>query len=129
MNTFEKWNKLKQKLHYSVKKNFYVKKREIWYINIWTNIWHESIWKWNDYRRPVLVIKKIWNMYLVIPMTSKWTENKFKYKLPETYFSNNSFLTMSQWKFIDHKRFIKKISIINKVDFEKIKKRLITDWF
>ena len=36
---------------------------------------------------------------------------------------------MSQWKFIDHKRFIKKISIINKVDFEEIKKRLITDWF
>lgn len=126
---FEKWNKLKQKIHNKKRNNFFIKQREIWNTNIWVNVWFESIWKWNDFRRPVLVIKKVWNMYLVIPMTTKWVENNFKYKLTEKYFNKKSFLIISQAKFIDHNRFINKILTLEKNDFEEIKKRLITDWF
>ena len=50
MNEFDKWNKIKQKIHNKWQKQFYVKQREIWYINLWINIWDEENWKNNDFR-------------------------------------------------------------------------------
>jgi hypothetical protein len=31
---FENWNKLKQDIHINEKESFYVKQREIWYVNL-----------------------------------------------------------------------------------------------
>lgn len=128
-NNFNEWNNLKQKIDNKKTLPFYVKERQIWYINIWINIWHETLWKWNDFRRPVLVLKKIWSLYLVIPMTTKKWNEKFQIQLSSEYFNKQSFITTTQAKFVDHKRFIKKIKTISQEDFEEIKKRLKTDWF
>ena len=57
---YNNWNNLKQDINYSELKNFYVKEKQVWYIHSWVNIWFESNWKWEDFKRPVLVIKKIW---------------------------------------------------------------------
>ena len=122
---FNKWSELKQKLHFNEKKSFYVKQREIWYINMWINIWTEENWKKDDFRRPVLVLKKIWSLYLCIAMTTKWKDNNyFYYKYKE-----NSYIILSQSKSIDRKRFLDKIETMNKDDFEKIIKKLKTIWF
>ncbi len=126
---FNKWCEVKKKINFWEKQKFYVKQREIWYANIWMNIWYETFWKWNDFIRPILVIKRVWTMFLVVPMTTKWVENYFKYKLSDTYFWKKSFLLMTQWKFIDYKRFLRKIKVVDKQEFNKIKKRLITNWF
>ena len=122
---FNKWSELKQKLHFNEKKSFYVKQREIWYINMWINIWTEENWKKDDFRRPVLVLKKIWSLYLCVAMTTKWKDNNyFYYKYKE-----NSYIILSQSKSIDRKRFLDKIETMNKDDFEKIIKKLKTIWF
>jgi len=122
---FNKWCSLKQKLHFENKKSFYVKQREIWYINMWINIWTEENWKKEDFRRPVLVLKKIWSLYLCIAMTTKWKENNyFYYKYKE-----NSFIILSQTKSIDRKRFLDKIETMDKKNFENLTKKLKTLWF
>ena len=128
-DNFNEWNNLKQKIDKKKTLPFYVKERQIWYINIWINIWHETLWKWNDFRRPVLVLKKVWSLYLVIPMTTKKWNEKFQIQLSSEYFNKQSFITITQAKFVDHKRFIKKMKTISQEDFEEIKKRLKTDWF
>ena len=123
---FEKWNKLKQKINFWNKQKFYVKQREIWSVRMWQNIWFEEDWKWDDFERPVLVLKKIWIVYLCLSMTRKWRNNDF-------YFSINnikdSYVILSQPKLFDLKRFHYKIWVVSMDKFNEIQKKLKTLWF
>ena len=127
---YDNWNILKKDINFwNIKKKF-PKEGKIWNIYNWVNIWYESIWKWIYFERPFLIIKKLWNMFLCLSMTTKWKDNhKFYYKINDNYFNKKSYLTLSQWKCIDNKRFIKKIWEITNKDLFKIKKELKTLWF
>ena len=119
------WNILKQKLNSCNKENFYVNAKEIWYIHNGINIWYESNGKWLDFKRPVLVIKKVWNLFFIFSMTTKWKKNnKFYYKLDKSYFWKNSYVVLSQVKIIDKRRFAEQIWKLSWIDFWKIKKEL-----
>jgi len=127
---YNSWNKLKQNINFEKKVKKYPKPWEIWNIYNGLNIWYESIWKWEDFERPVLIIKKIGSMFLCITMTTKWKDdNKFYFRINNSYFNKKSYLTLSQWKCIDNKRFIKKISRLSKSDLFEIIKRLKHIWF
>lgn len=121
---FDKWNKVKKHIDKKDNWNLYVRNREIWYINIWKNIWYESNWKWDLFKRPVLILKIVWNMLFSVSLTTKWKDSKFYYKLNYKYFKKKSFITLSQAKIIDKKRLIEKIWQIDKEDFVEIKNRL-----
>jgi len=123
---FDKWNKLKKEIN-NKKQKFYVKQREIWSVKMWKNVWFEEDWKWEDFERPVLVLKKIWIMYLCISMTTQWKNNDFYYKLSDT--KENSYIILSQAKLFDLKRFHYKIRTVSKDEFLNIQKRLKTLWF
>ncbi|MDD2908025.1 MAG: type II toxin-antitoxin system PemK/MazF family toxin [Candidatus Gracilibacteria bacterium] len=120
---FDKWNDLKKEIDLK-NKNIYPKHREIWYISLGKNIGFESNGKGEEFKRPVLVINRIGTIYLIVSMTTKGKDSEFYYKLDESYFNKISFITLSQFKTIDKKRFIKKIGKINEVDFLEIKKRI-----
>ena len=127
---YDSWNNLKQDIHFLENEVKFPKPWEIWNIYNWLNIGYESIWKWIDFERPFLIIKKLWVMFLCISMTTKWKDNsKFYYKLDNKYFHKSSYLTLTQWKCIDKKRFIKKIWEISHNDLYNIKKELKTFWF
>ena len=123
---FDKWNEKKKEIN-SKKQKFYVKQREIWSVRMWKNVWFEEDWKWEDFERPVLVLKKIWIMYLCIAMTTKWKNNDFYYKLWDT--KDSSYVILSQVKLFDLKRFHYKIRTLAKSEFLEIQKRLKTLWF
>lgn len=127
-NSFDSWNVQKQKIHLSKKQDFYIKQREIWSVKMWQNIWFEEDWKWNDFERPVLILKKIWIMYLCLSMTTKWKDNDFYLKLEQKN-ENKSFLILSQPKLLDFKRFHYKIWFVPQIEFKEIQKRLKTLWF
>jgi len=99
------------------------KPMEIWWMKLWKNIGFEQDWK-QDFLRPILVIRIIWNMIFAIPMTTKQKSNKFYYKLKSTNQKKDSLLILSQWRTIDTKRLIKKIWKIKKEEFNTIKKLL-----
>ena len=123
--SYNNWNKLKQKINFWESEKNYPKAWEIWYVNIWINIWNEVLWKWDDFKRPVLVIKKLWNIYFCVSMTSKWKdENIFYHKINDKYFDKKSYLIKSQLKSIDKKRFIEKMWKLRDKDFYNIKKEL-----
>ena len=73
---FDNWNELKKGLEEN-SISLMVKEWEIWWTNIWVNIKTESCWKWDNFRRPVLVIKKLSHENcIVIPLSTKiktWT--------------------------------------------------------
>jgi hypothetical protein len=129
-DNYNSWNKIKQDIVFWKGHIKYPKPWEIWNIYNWINIWYESIWKWEYFERPFLVIKRLWNMFLCISMTTKWKDNNlFYYRINDNYFNKKSYLTLSQWKCIDNKRFIKKIWELTKADLFEIKKELKSFWF
>jgi len=123
---FDKWNELKKKINFC-KQKFYIKQREIWSVKMWKNVWFEEDWKWKDFERPVLVLKKIWIMYLCIAMTTQWKNNDFYYKLWDI--EKDSFVILSQAKLFDFKRFHYKIRTLDQNEFIKVQKKLKTLWF
>lgn len=122
---FELWNKLKQEIDGKKERQFtHIKTKEIWYANIWRNIWFESNWKSDNFKRPVLVLKIIWALVFIVTLTTKWKANKFYYKLNQKYFNRDSFLTLSQIRSLDKKRFINKIWKLDTNEFIEIKENL-----
>jgi hypothetical protein len=73
---FDNWNKLKKEIE-NESKNIIIKEWEIWWTHIWLNIKSKSCWKWNKFRRPVLVMKKLSHTNcIIIPLSTqikKWT--------------------------------------------------------
>lgn len=64
-----------------------------------------------EYRRPVLVIKKVGNVFLVAPMTTHGNEITnpefyFSLILPPTSKHGNSLVVLTQIRAMDKKRFI-----------------------
>ena len=138
MKLFDVRNILKSKIHWSYKdkeylQSFYVNQREIRYCHLGINVWYEEDGKWNEFRRPVLILKKIWSLYRVAPMTSVPKDNNRFYHIldnnaieyhQETAKVEKSWIILSQIKVIDKTRFIYKASEIDKVEFEKVIKKL-----
>jgi mRNA interferase MazF len=71
LELFDKWNEEKKYLHsISERKDIFINPGEVWYIKMGINIGFEQNGK-KEFRRPVLVIKKIGNMFLCMPLTTK----------------------------------------------------------
>ena len=96
---------------------------------MWINLWFEENWK-TEFLRPVLVLKKVWNLFFTVALTSKWKENNnFYYKfnnisLNNPKYKDSSYVILSQVKVMDKKRFFENIWSIWKDDYIEIKKRL-----
>lgn len=113
-------------------KDFYVNKKEIRYVYLWMNIWFEENGKWNEYKRPVLVLKKIWNMFLVTPLTSVPKNNIFHHIIDNKQIdydidaakTDHSGVILSQIKTIDKVRFIHKIAEVTELEYNIIQKKL-----
>ncbi len=131
MEKFDNWNKEKQKLDKLNYDNFYVNTRDIYYIKMWINIGFEENWK-KDFLRPVLVLKKVWNLFFTVALTSKWKDNNYFYHKFETAvfnednkkYKNSSYCILSQVRVIDKKRFTEKMWYLKNKEFLNLKKKL-----
>lgn len=135
---FEWWNREKQRVHdwkYEPKwKPRYTNEKEIWNTKRWINVWSETDGKWK-YLRPVLILKNIWNLCLVVPLTSKGPEldhpaKHLYHKLTSvTFDTHESFVMFSQIKIIDKKRCIRNMKTIDSEEFKLIKNLLRNMYF
>lgn len=122
-NLFDMWNHEKQILH-SIDNEKFINEREVRYCKLWINIGYEQNWK-NNFRRPVLILKKAGNVYLVCPLTSKGKDNnKFYYHLSEKIAYKESRCLLSQIRIVDKKRMLHMIWVIWRSDFSQIQKNL-----
>lgn len=119
---FDEWNELKKEIE-NHSHNIIIKEWEIWWSSIWINTKTESCWKWPEFRRPVLIIKKLSNeTCFVIPLSTK---NK-----AWTWYANYEFdwikytALLYQLKMMHTNRFTKREWKIDKVILKEIKKRL-----
>jgi mRNA interferase MazF len=123
---YDGWNIVKQQVNWNTKQwHFQVREREIRYAKVGINIGTEINGKEN-YLRPVLILKKVWSLYWILPLTTKGkNENKYYHKIISYNFYKPSYCILSQIKSIDHKRFLYQIWILSKTEFSQIKKSLL----
>jgi mRNA interferase MazF len=129
---FDEWNTQKKFLNQKeTVDDFYINKREIWFTKMGKNVGFEEDGK-KDFSRPVLVIKKVGNLFFTVALTTKGKEdNHFYHKFKEVSFNiehkdkeNKSFAILSQAKVMDKKRFQEKIGTINKKEFDEVKQKI-----
>lgn len=144
MKLFLKRSKLKEFIHNTFKNDnksysFFINQKEIRFVNLGINIWFEEDGKrYNneECRRPVIVLKKIWNLYRVAPLTSvlKNSQSPYYYKINDdqilyhksTARTECSHIILSQVRVIDKSRFIYKAAEINQEWFSEALKKLKT---
>lgn len=127
-NLLKKWCKIKEKI--SEKENdFFFHEKEIRWMNMWKNIGYEQDWKWENFLRPVLIIRKFSkNLFLWIPLTTQvkdWNyfyNFKFKNKKNNKILKNSAILVQS--KSFSKKRLKDYIWMISDSDFKNIKNEL-----
>lgn len=120
--TFDQRNKIKQQTHKNKSKIFF-KERDIFYIKMWKNIRFEQNWKWIQFSRPVIIIKKFNNEVF------RWVALSTKDKSWKYYFSFNlknikQYAILSQLRLYDKNRILKKIWMINQEDFNLLKQKI-----
>ena len=81
MKEFDQRNIIKKKIQ-KQKKDIYINEKEVRFARLWQNIGNEENGKGKYFSRPVLVMKRFWNMYFILPMTTSWKENRFYFTLP-----------------------------------------------
>lgn len=119
---FDTWNNLKKELE-NKSLEIIIKEAEIWRTYLWLNIQNESCGKWEKFRRPVLVLKKLsHDNFIIIPLSTKvktwtWFAN---YRIDGTYYS----ALLYQIKMMHKNRFYLHIGKLERKQFLEIKKRL-----
>ena len=119
---FDKWNNFKKKMEFNENRILF-KEGDIWWTSLGVNTGQESCWKWEEFRRPVLVIKKLSrDNCIVIPLSSKIKTGTWfaSYTLHWVEYT----ALLYQIKMLNIKRFTKREAELNSDDFDKIKKRL-----
>lgn len=120
---FQTWTNIKYKLQEKEQVPYFYE-RQIWFIYMGANLGYEQDGRGQMFLRPVMILKKF-NQYLFwgIPLTSKSKKGKYYYEF--SFLKNiKSNAVLSQLKLFDSKRLKHKKGIINKTDYQTIKKRL-----
>lgn len=123
MKNFDEWNEIKKKIESSFRSSVYFRERQIWWGKLGLNVGVEQDGKGKDFARPFLIIKKFnKKCFLALPLSRKNKDNKYYY----TFNLNGDYVSalISQIRFMDRKRLMYKIGIINEDSFDEIKKAI-----
>lgn len=131
---YDEWNETKKIIHFQKWdniSNIFINEREFWYVKLGVNIWYEENGKkW--FLRPVLILKKVGNLFFVFALTSKWKDkNRFYHQLNDVVFNEKnskhkkkSYCILSQVRVIDKKRFTEVMWRVSEDEFLYIKEKL-----
>ncbi len=121
---YNKWNIRKQEMGLSLSfDNKYFKEGEIWWCSLGLNIGNESYGKGDDFRRPVLIIRKLSSdLCIGLPLTSKIKIGTWFTDI--TLDNQKVFVMLYQIRALNKKRFSLKMGQLNAVELNNIKEKL-----
>ena len=121
---FDTWNTEKKRIEHTNPKVFF-HAREVWWCKLGINVGFEQDGKNTQFSRPVVILKTYsTNAALIVPLTSKDKKGAYYFDLG-TVGGKSAKATLSQVRFIDKRRFIKKLDVIDKELFEKLRSAII----
>lgn len=121
---YTEWHKKKKLLNEREDiDTIFFREKEVWWVALGVNIGFEQDGKGQEFRRPVLILKKF-NKYvvLVVPLTTKIKkDNKYYVFCSVTGDTTQRMAIISQVRLIDTKRFIDKLGVADDDSYLKIK--------
>lgn len=109
-----------------IDENFYYHEREVWWSSVGVNVGYEIDGKNENFERPVLIVRKInQNQFFGIPLTSKNKTGYFYVKVKYSDELGNGAINLSQMKVFSSKRLLRKIGMVEEIDFLKVKVKFI----
>lgn len=119
---FDVRNKKKKSLDKSKRKVFF-KERDVFFMNMWKNIWSEQNGKWNQYARPIVIIRKFNNsMFWGLALST--VEKIWAYYESFYLWNQKQTIILSQLRCYSNKRLLDKIWMVNNEDFFRIKEKI-----
>ncbi len=117
---YNDWNQKKQILD-SRNRNLLFKEGEIWWCSLGINIGEEVYGKGSEFRRPVVILKKLTNnSCIVFPITSKPRSGTWYHKI--CVHKQSRWIMLNQIRSISANRFLKRDASIPLEDFIELKK-------
>ena len=126
---YNEWNIKKQNIHFKEVKidepEMYFKAGDIWWCSLGLNVGSESFGKGENFRRPVLIIKKLSaDLCIALPLTSQ--EKIGTWFIDITFHGEKKWVMLYQIRTLNKKRFYLKISELDDADISKVKEKLET---
>ena len=119
MDNFRKWFEQKFKID-SQERVHQIKQGEVYWSSLGQNVGDEENGKGENFRRPVLVLKKFNNnIFLGIPLSTKNKENPYYIKITIKDIPQSAMI--SQIRIMDTKRLDEKIGYISRKDLDIVK--------
>jgi mRNA interferase MazF len=121
---YNNWNIKKQDIQFSERtEKMYFKEGDIWWCALGLNIGSESFGKGENFRRPVLIVKKLsGDLCIVLPLTSK--EKTGTWFIDITLQGEKKWAMLYQIRTLNKKRFTVKIGELDDTDFARVKEKL-----
>lgn len=122
---FNSWNIKKQEIHFSERtSDVYFKAGQIWWCSVGQNVGSESYGKGKDFRRPILIYKKLsTDLCIALPMTSK-EKKSGSWFIDVTFGGQTAWVLLYQIRVLNKKRFQRKIGELDEKDFLRVKQKL-----
>jgi mRNA interferase MazF len=119
---FDNWNCLKH--HLNIKPNNPTfQNREIWWCSIGVNVRHEIDGKGELFSRPVLIVRKLNSRtFLGVPLTTQVKDKPHHHRIH--FKEREQYAILSQLRFWDSQRLIKKMGKLPTDQFEEIRREL-----
>lgn len=110
---FKKWHDKKEIINGSVGTALF-HEREVWWCVLGANVGYEQDGSQEDFERPVIILRKFnLDACLIIPLTAKLKKGKFYFTVGMID-GRNAVAILSQVRFIDRKRLVNKICMLER---------------
>lgn len=117
---FLSWHTEKSRIQNSTYKPFF-KEKEIWWCSIGLNIGHEEDGKGINFRRPILVLRKLSeDTFFGVPLSSKLKLGSYFYNF--SYSDQHNTALLAQLRMSDSGRLDRILGVVSEKDFDNIKK-------
>ena len=125
MKNFDEWNTKKKIVNFTEHAfRIFFREREVWWCHLGVNVGFEQDEKGEDFRRPILILKKfsensIWG----VPLST--TTKRGAYYMPIGHVNGEDAVALiSQIRFIDTRRLVHKTGVVDKEIFSIIRKTI-----
>jgi mRNA interferase MazF len=121
---YDDWNEKKQELQVSGDtKILYFNEGDIWWCSLGINLGDETFGKGEDFRRPILIIKKLSNdLCIALPITSQ--SKKGTWFVDIVLQGEANWVMLHQIRMLHKKRFQIKMAELTREEFSRVKEKL-----
>lgn len=121
---FDKWNESKKNIHRRGEQKLFLP-REIWWCVFGVNIGREQDGGKNNFERPIIIVNKLSpDTLIAVPLSTK--KRMIRFQATVIFGDLINYALLDQVRVIDSKRLLRKIGMVNNLEFKEIKRKLIT---